>query len=37
MFGTLRKDPSLIDNITERSVRYVYRITQVVVHPPIYQ
>ena len=27
MFGTLRKDLSLIDNVTERSVRYMYRIT----------
>ena len=29
MFGTLGKDLSLIDNVTERSVRYVYRITAV--------
>ena len=27
MFGTLRKDLSLIDNVTERSDWYVYRNT----------
>ena len=27
LFGTLRKDLCLIDNVTERSVRYMYRIT----------
>ena len=27
MFGALRKDLSLIDNVTERSVWYVYSIT----------
>ena len=27
MFGSLKKDLSLIDNVTERSVRYMYLIT----------